>query len=174
MIQFILLLLPFLTIPFDTPTPLRYDCPRTVGEIRVDGALDEPSWQKAPLTELFVDIEGESRPRPRHQTRARMLWDDQYFYIGAEIVEPHLQATLTKRDSVIFQDNDFEVFIDPNGDRNEYYELEINALNTVWDLFLPKPYRDGGKAQDSWDIVGLKSAVRLDGTLNDPTDTDRG
>jgi hypothetical protein len=174
MIQFILLLLPFLTIPLDTPTPLRYDCPRTVGEIRVDGALDEPSWQKAPLTELFVDIEGESRPRPRHQTRARMLWDDQYFYIGAEIVEPHLQATLTKRDSVIFQDNDFEVFIDPNGDRNEYYELEINALNTVWDLFLPKPYRDGGKAQDSWDIVGLKSAVRIDGTLNDPSDIDRG
>jgi hypothetical protein len=75
---------------------------------------------------------------------------------------------------VIFHDNDFEVFIDPNGDRNEYYEFEINALNTGWDLFLPKPYRDGGKAQNSWDIVGLKTAVHINGTLNDPSDQDKG
>ena len=51
--------------------------------------------------------------------------------------------TLTEHDSVIFQDNDFEVFIDPDGDNHNYYEIEINALNTEWDLRLPKPYRDG-------------------------------
>jgi hypothetical protein len=83
-------------------------------------------------------------------------------------------ATLTQHDAVIFHDNDFEVFIDPNGDTLEYYEFEINALGTFWDLFLPKPYRDGGKAVDSWEIPGLKSAVSLDGTLNNPRDRDRG
>jgi hypothetical protein len=61
-----------------------------------------------------------------------------------------------------------------NGDRNEYYEFEINALNTGWDLFLPKPYRDGGKADNSWDIIGLKTAVHINGTLNNPRDTDIG
>ena len=87
-----------------------------------------------------------SSPRPRFRTRAKMLWDDEYFYIAAELEEPHVWGTLTQHDSVIFHDNDFEVFIDPDGDNHEYYEIEINALNTEWDLFLTKPYRDGGPA----------------------------
>ena len=103
-----------------------------------------------------------------------MLWDDRYFYIGAEMEEPHVWATLTQHDSVIFQDNDFELFIDPDGDNLNYAEFEINALNTGWDLLLPKPYKDGGKADNSWEIPGLKTAVHVDGTLNDPRDADRG
>lgn len=155
-------------------TPKEYVCHRTAGKINVDGKLDESSWRNAPATDAFVNIEGDLKPLPRFTTRAKMLWDDQYFYIGAEMDEPHVWGTLTKRDSVIFHDNDFEAFIDPNGDRDEYYELEINALNTVWDLFLPKPYRDGGKAQNSWDIAGLKTAVKVSGTLNNPNDKDTG
>ena len=114
------------------------------------------------------------KPRPTFRTRAKMLWDDTYFYIGAELVEPHLWATITQHDAVIFHENDFEFFIDPNGDNHEYYEFEINALGTGWDLLLPRPYKDGGKAVNDWEIAGLKSAVHLDGTLNVVTDTDRG
>src|SRR4029079_10082199 len=69
--------------------------------------------------------------------------------------------------------HDFEVFIDPNGDSQEYYEIEINALGTGWDLLLPRPYKDGGRAVHDWEIAGLRSAVHLDGTLNDPSDIDR-
>lgn len=102
-----------------------------------------------------------------------MLWDDQYLYIGAELNETDIWATYTDRDAVIFHENDFEVFIDPDGDSHNYYELEINALGTIWDLILLKPYRDGGPALNAWDIRGLKSGVYLDGTLNDPSDVDR-
>jgi hypothetical protein len=101
-----------------------------------------------------------------------MLWDSTYLYFAAELEEPHVWATLTDRDAVIFYDNDFEVFIDPNGDTHEYFELEINALGTEWDLFLVKPYRDGGSALNALDIRGLRTAVFVDGTLNDPSDTD--
>ncbi len=154
--------------------PKEYLCYQTKSKINIDGKLNESAWRKAPSTGTFVDIEGDKKPQPRFATHAKMLWDDQYFYIAAELEEPHVWGTLTKRDSVIFHDNDFEVFIDPNGDRNEYYEFEINALNTGWDLFLPKPYRDGGKAQDNWDIIGLKTAVHINGTLNNPKDKDKG
>ena len=75
---------------------------------------------------------------------------------------------------MIFQDNDIELFVDPDGDGLRYFELEVNALNTAWDLFLLKPYRDGGHGDNSWDIVGLRSAVGLEGTLNDPSDRDGG
>jgi len=154
--------------------PKGYVAYRTVGLISIDGKLEERSWQDVPWTEYFADIEGDVRPQPPLRTRAKMLWDDEYFYIGAELEEPNVWGTLTNRDSVIFQDNDFEVFIDPNGDNHEYYEFEMNALNTVWDLFLKKPYKDGGPALNEWDVAGLKTAVHVRGTLNDPRDADQG
>jgi hypothetical protein len=47
--------------------------------------------------------------------------------------------------SIIFHDNDFEVFIDPDGDNWMYYELEVNARGQVWDLQLIRPYRWDGR-----------------------------
>lgn len=154
--------------------PRHYLCYRAQGPLTMDGKLDEAAWQAIPWTDAFVDIEGDRKPKPRFRTRAKMTWDDRHFYIAAEMEEPHVWGTLTQHDAVIFQDNDFEVFIDPDGDNHNYGEFEINALNTGWDLLLPKPYRDSGKADNSWEIPGLKTAVFVDGTLNDPRDTDRG
>ena len=154
--------------------PRGYVCYRAHTPLEIDGKLDKPQWKAVPWTDDFVDIEGDKKPRPRFRTRAKMLWDDTYLYIGADLEDPHVWATLTEHDSVIYHDNDFEVFIDPDGDNHDYYELEINALNTEWDLRLVKPYRDGGPALNSWEIPGLKKAVHVDGTLNDPRDTDRG
>jgi hypothetical protein len=153
--------------------PTHYVIYRPSGQIKIDGRLDEPSWQEAAWTRAFGDIEGPEKPEPRYRTVVQMLWDDEFLYIGAYLEEPHLWATLTERDAVIFYDNDFEVFIDPDGDTHEYYELEMNALNTVWDLLLVRPYRDGGPAVHSWDIQGLRTAVELKGTLNDPADEDK-
>jgi hypothetical protein len=152
--------------------PKHYVCYRTNGSIILDGLLNEPSWQNVPWTDHFLDIEGLHMPKPYYNTRAKMLWDDDYFYIAAELEEPHLWATYTERESVIFHENDFEVFIDPNGDTHTYYELELNALGTLWDLFLTKPYLNDGIPMNAWDIAGFEFGIKLRGTLNNPTDTD--
>ncbi len=155
--------------------PRGYVCYRAAGPLVIDGKLDDGAWQAVPWTEDFVDIEGDRRPPPRFRTRVKMLWDDRRLYIGAELEEPHVQASYTRRDSPIFhEDNDFEVFLSPDGSNHNYAELEMNALNTVWDLRLKKPYRDGGRAEDAWDIPGLQTAVHVRGTLNNPRDHDRG
>lgn len=161
---------PIPKIPFN---PKRYICYQTNLPITIDGQLDEPIWQKADWTDDFVDIEGELKPQPRFRTRAKMLWDADYFYIGAELEEPDIWANFTQRDAVIFYDNDFEIFIDPDGDTHEYYEFEMNAFNTVWDLLLIKPYRDGGPAVNAWDIQGLKTGAFIDGSINQPGDKDK-
>ena len=158
-------------IPF---SPKSYICYRTSGKIDVDGKITEKSWQNAQWTDYFEDIEGSLKPEPRFKTRAKMLWDDRYFYVAAELEEPDVWANLVKRDTIIFYDNDFEVFIDPDGDTHRYYELEVNAFSTEWDLFLDRPYRDQGKAIFFWDIRGLKTAVSVNGTINKPGDKDEG
>ena len=159
--------------------PKGYTCFRaatdgTRAAIAVDGRLDDRGWQGIPWSDDFGDIEGDYRIRPRFRTRVKMAWDDEHFFIGAELEEPHVWGTLTKRDSVIFYDNDFEVFLDPDGDGHQYGEFEMNALNTGWDLYLDKPYKDKGNADDGWNIDGIRTAVLVDGTLNDPSDIDRG
>ncbi len=163
--------IPAADLPF---APRQYVCYKTTTPLQIDGLLTDEAWQAAPWTDYFVDIRGGKKRVPRHQTRAKMLWDDAYFYIAATFEEPDVWATLTQRDTVIFYDNDFEFFIDPDGDTHAYYELEINALETIWDLMLVKPYRDGGPVIDAWDIRGLQAGVHIDGTLNDPRDRDRG
>jgi hypothetical protein len=155
-------------------SPEQYVCRKVLHPLAIDGKLDEPAWKDAQWTSDFVDIEGAAKPSPRFRTRAKMLWDDKFLYLAAELEEPHVWATLTNHDSVIFHDPDFEVFIDPVGRTQPYYEFEINALNTTWDLRLDKPYQDNGKAADAWEIIGAQSAVQIHGTLNQPTDTDTG
>jgi hypothetical protein len=152
------------------PHPKGYVCYE--GSPKLSGRLDDPAWATAPWTDAFVDIEGDRKPKPTWETRAKMLWDREFFYIGARLTEPHVWATLTEHDSVIFRDNDFEVFIDPDGDNHQYYEYEINALGTDWDLRLVKPYRDGGPALNEWEIPGLRKAVHVQGTINDHSDKD--
>lgn len=56
---------------------------------------------------------------------------------------------------VIFYENDFEVFIDLDGDIYYYYELEINVLGMLWDFIFICFYCDGGQFVDVWDIKGL-------------------
>lgn len=157
--------IPIPALPFAPPV---YLCRRATGEFVLDGRLDKPFWENCPYTEEFQDIEGSLKPAPRFRTRAKILWDDENLYVGALLEGDEIWATLTERDCVIFQDNDFEIFLDPDSDTRQYYEFEMNALNTVWDLFLPRAYRDGGHALTGYDIHGLRTAVAIQGSLNQP------
>jgi hypothetical protein len=156
------------------PEPPRYRCRRTGQPLPTDGTLTHPAWAEAPWTEDFVDISGPDRPVPRFRTRTKLLWDDDFLYVGAHLEEPHVWATMSERNTMLFQENNFEVFLDPDGDGENYYEFEINPLGTIWELTLPKPYSRGGVAIDPTNLPGLRTAVHVDGTLNDPADTDRG
>jgi hypothetical protein len=155
--------------------PATYVCYRTEQPLSIDGIDEETAWSKAPWTDPFVDIEGDLKPKPTHNTQVKMLWDKDYFYFYAKIEEPHIWATLKQRDTVIFYDDDFEIFIDPDGDGHNYYELEVNAFNTLWDLILLRPYRADNqpKVLNYWNISDIQSAVHIEGTLNNPEDTDQ-
>lgn len=154
-------------------TPLSYTASFAAMPPVIDGNIDEKVWDHVPWTDKFTDIEGDKLPAPYYKTRCKLMWDKDYLYIAAEIKDPHIWANVKKHDEVIFQDNDFEIFIDPDNNTHQYFEIEVNAINTVWDLFMNKPYRNGAGGMDSWES-GLRSAVKVQGTVNDPSDKDKG
>jgi hypothetical protein len=190
--------------PFPWPVDRieEYTAFRIEEPIAVDGHLDEPAWTPAPRSPRFTDMINGTRGI--HDTRAAVLWDRQKLYIGYWIEEPDVQADLTERDSLIFRNNDVELFI---AGRDGYYEFEINALGTIYEVFFiwnSEYDRFEYGAQDStlkmdaegareWNGVGLKThprglrtgfwkydlpglewGVHVDGTLNDSSDRDRG
>jgi len=154
---------------------------------QLDGNLDKEAWRTVEWSDNFGDIQGPKEARrdafKPSTTKFKAMWDDTYLYIGA-LLEPSsdfgpTQAHFTERNSPIFQrDSDFEVFVDWHGSCHEYKELEVNALNVVWNLCLDKPYKDGGSEHSGrvaqpdqpqyWDAKNQKTAVRVvKGQLND-------
>ncbi len=119
-----------------------YICYRTPTPLIIDGHLNEPAWHAAPRSPRFVDI---VHGTPAHyETNAAVLWDNDNLYVGFWIEEPFVRAQITKRDALIFLENDVEVFID-GGDT--YYEFEINALGTIYEVFFiwQDAYQRGGR-----------------------------
>lgn len=177
-------------------TAYRVDTPPTI-----DGNLNKPCWQRAPRSSRFADLI--SGAPAVHDTRAAALWDDACLYVGYWIEEPFVEAHLTERDALIYEENDVELFV---AGQDAYYEFEINALGTIYEVFFvweeayeragyhlrPEFRRDApgvrpfngvgftnhprGARIGYWnlDFDGLRSAVQVDGTLNDNRDRDRG
>lgn len=140
--------------------------------IVVDGKLTEKDWRHALVIADFEDIEGGDKPEPAFKTEVKMTWDTQYLYIGAVLEEPHLWGTLKKYDDIIYRDHDFEVFLDPTGDGEQYFEIEINVLGTLMDLYMNKPYKKGGTFDLGWNTTGIITAVHPAGTINNNSDID--
>ena len=168
----------------DKPKPFKPDqyvvC-RTVGPIAVDGSMDESSWMNAEWSNRFGHIFMEGYQKPFLATRVKMLWDDENLYAVAELEEPNLLGHMIEKDTEMYLDNDIELFIDVDNDSQDYIELEFNCLGTIWDMFLPKEYNRGGipfshpnvENSQPWDLEGMLVAVRVDGSLNYPFDTDK-
>ena len=108
----------------------RYTAHRINEPVRIDGSLDEPVWQHAPRSPRFIDIL--SGGRTIHDTHAMVVWDDTHLYIAYRIEEPFVRAKYTNQNDPIYYDNDVEFFI---ASRDAYYEFEINAFNTCYEVF---------------------------------------
>ena len=149
-----------------------YDCYKSPEKLIINGDVYKEAWKSVPWSDFFIDIEGDTMPTPYFQTRMKLLWDDEYLYVAAEMEEENIWGYLDNRDDIIYRDNDFEVFIDPLGNADRYFEVEINALGTIMDLYMSKPYNKGGKADLNWNAEGIKKAVKIYGNINDTSSVD--
>lgn len=113
-----------------TSSNTEYICYRTADKILIDGNLEENCWHCCQKSPPFGDIV-DGKPGFFH-TQAALLWDEKYLYVAFWIQEPFLTAELTEQDSLIYSENDVEIFIAAD---HCYYEFEINALGTIYEAF---------------------------------------
>jgi len=185
----------------------KYSCKKITGPIIIDGDLSKDVWKNAGKSPRFIDVIGGNPGL--YDTRAALLWDDDYLYVGMWCEEPYPTAHVTERDGLIWFENDFEIFID-GGDT--YYELQVNAINNIYEVFYiwrdayekfkgfpefdvfkndarvfggnhdrtGKYFWRGSHSRGNrwaflnWDFPGLKTAVKINGRLNDISEPSEG
>jgi hypothetical protein len=116
----------------DLSLPKHYVVNKAQEALTVDGLANEKAWEDAEWTDLFMDILGSALDEPYYDTRVKMLWDDTYFYVYAEIEDEHVWGDIEERDAVIFYNNDFEVFIKPNEFQPYYWPDPIGEMALCW------------------------------------------
>ena len=148
-----------------------YDCHYTARPIKIDGQLNEPQWRQADLVNFRIPV---TLKDPLSKTEGRLLWDEHYLYVAFKAFDKDIYSYFTERDSPTCHEDVLEVFIKTHPEKEPYYNFEINALNTVYDAFNIKRNAGGEDHHrwSRWNCNGLKSAVLINGTLNDPKDID--
>ena len=153
--------------------PRSYVIYRKTAEIKIDGDINEKAWQDADWLDRFIDHQAPYSPPPWKTTRIKIVYDDDYIYVAAQLQEENVWGHLTKRDSVAYFDNDFEVFLDPTADGVNYFEFELNPLNMMFDMWHEVDNHRGAYADPVFDSKGLRSVVKVHGTLNYHYDIDK-
>ena len=154
------------------PVDRSAECRWVSGPIKIDGQVDEEAWSKAQVLQNFVAYW--AKRKPKTGTKARLLWDDKFLYFTAEMEDTDLYADVKERNGMTWTNDVFELFFKPREDRLAYYEFQVNAANTPLELFFPSRGSGGYQRFAPLTRLGMESAVKLDGTLNNWQDRDKG
>jgi hypothetical protein len=161
------------TIPVDLskapPPPGTIYVPHTRGAITVDGIANEAAWASAAASPDFVTADGS--PEPLGKASARMTWDEQNLYVFVQVIDSDVYSPYTKHDEPLWKQDCVEIFIDANGDRRGYVELQVNPNNATFDSFFRGTRAEPG--DESWDSQ-IITAVKVRGTPDKAGDTDQG
>ena len=130
------------------------------GQAKLCALTADPSgviWQALAPTWLLDTVSSET---PRQRTWVKVAHDETELRVLFHAEDTEVWATHTQRDALLYEEEVVEIFLDPVGDLNGYFEIEVNPLNAVLDLVLRRS-RSGWKRNFAWQCEGLQTAVRL-------------
>lgn len=126
---------------------------------RIDGDLDDPIWRRDPDVRRVNPLK--PNPPPTPPTQVWWSYDRDYLYLAVRATEPRMTAlhtSMTERDGKFWDDDTIEVFIDPTGLRQSYFQFAVNAAGIQADGFSPK-----ADATDlAWNGAFTAATKRLD------------
>ena len=146
--------------------PRHYQAEFTYDAPTIDGSLEDRAWMHVPWTATFVHLEGSGTTRPRYQSRAKMMWDRQFLYLGVWMVEPNLE---TRPISSLGFDG-LSIFVTRDGERMDYHMVTLEPGGRQ----LENHFRTEEPTSLRNHATRVQGAVGLSGTLDKPGDADRG
>ncbi len=152
----------------DTGPVPTYEVKRASRPIVVDGKLDDAAWKAAGTIEF--QFPWSRQTGAKQKTIARVLWDDQFLYVGYDCEDTDIVAHYTERDDPTYKDDAVEVFINPDPSQTYYYGMEMNARAVLYDYFYVFPKFLLKRVNFS----GVQLASNIRGTLNQTGDRDQG
>lgn len=152
----------------------RGECRRASGPIVIDGSLDDPGWSGIPpLSPLVHSGTGE---HPAQATEVKVCWNHECLFLSYACKDTDIWANYEHRDDPLYDEEVVEFFLCPSGDLRHYYEFEISPANVLFDakVFCPEGHRGTLLVDREWNAVGIRTGVRVSGTLNDRKSPDIG
>jgi hypothetical protein len=146
-----------------------YEVKRAAGRIVIDGKLDDAAWAAAPSIEFVFPWAFQTGAKQR--TTAKLLWDDDYLYVGYECEDADIVALRTERDDPTYLDDAVELFVNPKPSQaGAYFGLEMNARGVLYDYLMV----DSRYAFKRFNMQGVLLSSFIRGTLNARGDVDKG
>ena len=129
---------------------------------KIDGALDDPVWQLAPVADGFTQrdpVEGAPATEP---TEVRVLYDDENLYIGFRCLDRQpdkIVARQMRNDADLSNDDHVRILIDTYLDRRNAFAFQTNPLGARWDAQITD---EGRNENIDWNIVWEVKARKTD------------
>lgn len=143
--------------------------PHAAGPITIDGMALEPGWSSAVTSPELITAD--SSPEPVGKATARMTWDEQNLYVFVSVTDSDVFSAYKQHDDPLWKADCVEMFIDADGNRVGYIELQVNPNNATFDSFFASTRAQPG--DETWDS-GMVTAVKVRGTPDQSGDRDSG
>lgn len=140
--------------------------------VKIDGRLSEEIWQKAEQVVLKNNTGAEVQDSTL-MTWVKTCYNDEYLYISFVCNDPDIWGDFTDRDQHLWTEEAIEVFIDTDDEMNTYVEIEVSPNNVLFDAFIVDPFNIDIPNVQKYNLKGFKSAVTIDGTLDNRMDADK-
>ncbi|OGV71771.1 MAG: hypothetical protein A3K19_06805 [Lentisphaerae bacterium RIFOXYB12_FULL_65_16] len=120
--------------------------------VALDGALDEPVWQRAAKAPPFVLLASGAEPKER--TEVLLFADNENLYLGARLFDEDTAGLIAKqkdRDAQVWQDDCIEILINDNLDAKTYKHFVLNSTGAVQDYrYFLSPVADTFTYDHAW------------------------
>ncbi len=138
----------------------------------IDGNLDDTAWSSAIPVILKENGSGEHVEDPLLTTRVLVCHDAATIYIAFDCNDPDIWTTFTHRDEYLWEEEAVEVFIDVDAIPDNYLEIEVSPANILFDSYIVDPKKIDVPETSRLNLTGIRTAVRVNGTLNMRDDRD--
>ena len=146
-----------------------YTCRHISREIALTGKIDDPLWNEAEIAILTDPITGD--PASASGT-GRLLYSNNALYLAFFSPDDYIYATFTEPDSPVWTEGCCEFFVCPSGKFRQYYEINVNSLNTVFSTFILNGRTPGDPTWninsfiDAYNCKDLLTRVHVNGKIN--------